>query len=455
MVNKVTQHHWRLQKNIILRRERTASLPGKVLAEQGQRVEAAQELARVEKLFSAPVVFDAARRVEAADPSELEPEDWCVQEGDRVKMGEPLVEVTHSVLGLFRSVLQAKSPTEGVIETIYPELGMVLIREDKETEKSSVTIPVSEPLQCSPDAIREHLRVNKGDAVRQGEIIAVAHQDIRNSVMAPFDGEILNIDASDGTVLLQRSQTEISVRAFLPGTVCRVIPQLGAVIESHVTRVSGVFGMGGEHSGTVRVLSEDSTSVLQKETLDDSMQNDVLVTRGAVTADAVLTAGQLGVAGIIAGCMRGDCVYDLTGQRMELGLTGSEPLSLAVIITEGFSENLSMNDTLFEVFSEYAGRTAYLNGTTQIRAGVVRPEILLPADEQQGPGEWSQSEDDISEGDQVLILRGPHFMRTGTVSKLMNEGVEMDSGLTGPAARVVLQGSREVLVMQANLERQV
>ena len=58
-------------------------------------------------------------------------------------------------------------------------------------------------------------------------------------------------------------------------------------------------------------------------------------------------------------------------------ITGQEEKGITLVVTEGFGD-LAMAERTFELLRGCAGMRASVNGATQIRAGVLRPEIIIP-----------------------------------------------------------------------------
>jgi hypothetical protein len=73
--------------------------------------------------------------------------------------------------------------------------------------------------------------------------------------------------------------------------------------------------------------------------------------------------------------------------------------------------------------SAHAGQAASVSGATQIRAGVIRPEIIIP--KRPGTAETRStgpsSREGIRVGDPVRVIRDPLFGRIGQVSALPSE----------------------------------
>ena len=65
------------------------------------------------------------------------------------------------------------------------------------------------------------------------------------------------------------------------------------------------------------------------------------------------------------------------GYDLGVAITGSEEIGITLVITEGFGK-IPMAQRTFELLKSRTGAKTSINGATQIRAGVVRPEIIIP-----------------------------------------------------------------------------
>jgi hypothetical protein len=97
---------------------------------------------------------------------------------------------------------------------------------------------------------------------------------------------------------------------------------------------------------------------------------------------------------------------------------------------------------------------ASINGATQIRAGVIRPEIVVPVREiSQMNAESEGSQLQLVLGSEVRIIREPHF---GELAEVVNLPVELHSLETEARVRVLevkLRRSGKNLVLpRANVE---
>jgi hypothetical protein len=115
------------------------------------------------------------------------------------------------------------------------------------------------------------------------------------------------------------------------------------------------------------------------------------------------------------------------------------------VLTEGFG-TIAMAERTFRLFQEREGREASLSGATQIRAGVIRPEVII-ADEtavldaerfvQPADNETAYT---LAAGTPIRIIREPYFGELATVIAL-------------PAPLVRVGSGAEVRVLEARLNR--
>ncbi len=108
----------------------------------------------------------------------------------------------------------------------------------------------------------------------------------------------------------------------------------------------------------------------------------------------------------------------------------------------------------FKLLKSREGDIAAVNGATQIRAGVMRPEILIPLSEEEKAHETEagQSEGWLEIGRSVRIIRDPYFGMIGEVGGLPAEPQALDSGSKARVLEVALDSGESVVVPRANVE---
>ncbi len=106
----------------------------------------------------------------------------------------------------------------------------------------------------------------------------------------------------------------------------------------------------------------------------------------------------------------------------------------------------------FNLLKENDGKKASINGATQIRAGVLRPEIFIKSEDSKKSKDFSEEDLIISEGSVVRIIREPYFGQLGKIISLPFELVEMKSETKVRVAEVEFDNKRREIIPRANLE---
>src|SRR5690606_17177588 len=136
-------------------------------------------------------------------------------------------------------------------------------------------------------------------------------------------------------------------------------------------------------------------------------------------------AMEVGAAAVVSGGMDDEDLKDVLGYDLGVAITGTEDLGLTVIITEGFGE-IAMAQQTFALLGSRAGAAAAVNGATQIRAGVLRPEIVIPLDSSDQTAVVDAASEKhvagvLQKGTAVRIIRDPYFGVIGTIAALPSE----------------------------------
>jgi hypothetical protein len=141
----------------------------------------------------------------------------------------------------------------------------------------------------------------------------------------------------------------------------------------------------------------------------------------------------------------------LLGRDLGVAITGTEDLGLTLVLTEGFGR-IAMSDRAWALLSARAGRLASVSGATQIRAGVVRPEVLVP----EGDGIVAEDEAPaagLALDSLVRVIRAPGFGRIGRVVELPSEPRRLETEAMVRVAMVVFPAQGPpVALPRANLE---
>jgi hypothetical protein len=238
--------------------------------------------------------------------------------------------------------------------------------------------------------------------------------------------------------------------AHIAGRVVEVMEGGGAVIEARGALVQGIFGVGGERRGRIRVATESFDQPLRADRISDCA-GCVLIAGAGADGAAIARAAEAGATGLVVGAVDDDALRQYVGYDIGVAITGQEAVPMTLILTEGFGE-LPMARRTWDLLSSLQGELASIDGATQIRAGVIRPEIIVTRET------FSQTAPDappaqiLEIGARVRVIREPHFGALGRVSSLPSDLTEIETESKVRIAMVTLDRGDQVRVPRANLE---
>ena len=292
-----------------------------------------------------------------------------------------------------------------------------------------------------------------GDKVKEGENIAfysALFGLIKKNVSSPKDGVIESVSEVTGQVIIRGQPIPIEVEAYLPGTIVNVIPREGAVVQTHGAFIQGIFGIGGEVHGEIKVIVSNNDEMVSPEKIGPDCKGKVLIGGSLVTLEAMKKAAEVGASALVVGGVRHQDLTTFTGQEIGVAITGQEEVGFTLIITEGFGK-MNMSATTFKLLKSFEGCLACVNGATQIRAGVLRPEIIIPHEdrEEEKGGTFAMG---MVPGTPVRIIRQPYFGAIGVVDSLPVELKAMESESMVRVLTVKLHDGSIATVPRANVE---
>lgn len=318
-------------------------------------------------------------------------------------------------------------------------------------------VRVADRLGIEPRSLPQVMKKRVGESVRKGEVLAEMKSFfglLKSSVESPVDGVVEFISDVTGNVGIRHPPTPIQVLAYIRGTVVEVIPSEGAVVETRGALIQGIFGIGGEAVGELAMLASSPDEDVKASKVDDEHRGKVLVCGSVARYELMRAAIDVGAIGIIVGGIIDSDLARLLGYEIGVAITGQEEIGLTVIVTEGFGV-LPMARRTFELLGEFSGMEASISGATQIRAGVIRPEVIIPVEKLKGmpPPPPSKVVAGILEvGSRVRIIREPYFGELATVIELPPEPQLIDTGSKVRVLKAKLDKGGVVTVPRANVE---
>ncbi|GAF91003.1 unnamed protein product, partial [marine sediment metagenome] len=243
----------------------------------------------------------------------------------------------------------------------------------------------------------------------------------------------------------------VEIEAYIPGKVVKVLPREGAVIETNAALIQGIFGIGGETHGKIKMVVDSPDEKLTADLITSEDKGAVLIGGSLATLDALRKGAEFGVSCIVTGGVRHDDITTLIGEEIGVAITGHEEVGLTLIITEGFGE-MRMSQRTFDLLKRFDGYMASVNGATQIRAGVMRPEIIIPHEERLERASSVELAAGMLPGTPVRIIRRPYFGAIGNVVSLPVELQQIQTRSHVRVLEVELEDGRVVTVPRANVE---
>lgn len=320
------------------------------------------------------------------------------------------------------------------------------------------SVKVAAQLGIDADELPGVLLVKEGDAVEKGQILAATKAFFglfKSDAKSPVGGTVETISAVSGNVGIRQAPLPIELTAYLSGTVADVLPGEGVVVQAEGALIQGIFGIGGERVGEIAMVSPGPESNLTEADITPALVGKIIVGGANISGAALRRASEVGVKGIVVGGIIDRDLIDFLGYDIGVAITGHENINLTLVITEGFG-TIAMARRTFDLLHSLEGKSASINGATQIRAGVIRPEVIVPLDPKDpmtpSSGRIGEEAGNLGIGTPIRIIREPYFGALATVSALPAPLVVVDSGASVRVLEAKLPDGQRVTVPRANVE---
>lgn len=316
-------------------------------------------------------------------------------------------------------------------------------------------VKAAEALEVDPDKIKKFLRCAVGDIVEENQLLGETSHFfglLKSKCFSPVRGYIEEISEITGHISIREPEEVTEVKAYLTGAVTDVTDK-DVEISCTACVIQGIFGLGGEDSAEIVVVTEDED--INPLHLQNGDFKDKLIVGGrSIDTDAINLARISGAKGVVVGSIKHGTMHDILGEYIGVAITGQENLGLTIIVTEGFG-TLKMDERTLALFKKHQGDKASFNGSTQIRAGVVRPEVIIPLWENLENGTKRQTltvAKELKIGTRIRIIRAPYFGETAIVSELPEQPSLIDTEAKVRVLKAKLQDGTEAVVPRANVE---
>ena len=362
--------------------------------------------------------------------------------------------------------LKVQENTAITKERLLPLKGEVLVNNgdvvDAKQVVASTEIPgnvqminIANELNIDPDQVSESMLVSVDEKINKGDIIARSKGLFglfKSEVVSPLTGTLGSVSDITGQAVICETPIPVEVDAYISGKISKVIPNEGVEIDSNGTLIQGIIGIGGEKKGFIELLDEElSGTQLTKEKLGDELKDKIVVTSSYLSYDVYQEANRIGVKGIICSAIDYETLSKILGHPLGVAITGMEDTT-TIIVTEAFGQ-IDMATKTFNLLKKNNGLYASINGATQIRAGVMRPEIFIKnRDENSSSQVFNEESLIISVGSKVRVIREPNFGKLGTVSALPHELCMMKTETKVRVAEVTFDDGQKETIPRTNLE---
>lgn len=353
-------------------------------------------------------------------------------------------------------------------ERKLPLPGTVLVEVGQKVEADTVvartelpgnvhSVNVANLLGILPEDVPEVLTKPVGSAFQKGEAIAESRSFFglfKSKCASPISGALESVSSVTGQVLLREAPMPVEVDAYIDGTVVEVHPKQGVTVETEGTFIQGIFGVGGETRGALHMAVAAPDQSLAESQVGPEVKGKVLVGGAHVTTAVLKKARSMGAAAVVTGGFDDQDLRELLGYDLGVAITGAEELGITLIVTEGFG-HIPMAGRTFELLQSCEGRTVSVTGATQIRAGVLRPEIVVPrvrSEVKMGEVADVSGEEGLTVGSLIRAIRQPYFGRLGTVAALPPDLTPLETEAKVRVLEVDFGDGTRVLLPRANVE---
>jgi hypothetical protein len=305
-----------------------------------------------------------------------------------------------------------------------------------------------------PDEVAKSLLVKPGDPITKDQIIAESKAFFglsKNRLKSPITGTLESVSETTGQLILRDPPIPVEVDAYVDGRITTVFPEEGVEIQAQGAFIQGIFGIGGETYGAIQMACKAPDEILDENKISGDVQGKILVGGSLVTLGALKKAIDGKAAAIVVGGFSSLDLRKLLGYELGVAITGSEQIGVTLVLTEGFGK-IAMAARTFNLLKSHEGHKASCSGATQIRAGVMRPEIIIARKDVAHHAESKREVGSLDVGTVLRIIRDPYFGKIGKVTALPPELTKLDTETMVRVLEVQFDNGEKAILPRANVE---
>ena len=148
-------------------------------------------------------------------------------------------------------------------------------------------VNLSNTLSLPPADVPECMLIQESERVEVGQPLARTKGMFglfKSEYKSRAAGTVESISNVTGQLIIRGEPLPVQVRAFLTGEVVEVIPNEGVVIEADVSYVQGIFGIGGETYGKIRMACQQPGDELTADLIQPDMKDCIVIGGARMTA---------------------------------------------------------------------------------------------------------------------------------------------------------------------------
>jgi len=307
-----------------------------------------------------------------------------------------------------------------------------------------------------PGDVRGTLLFKEGEKVEKDQIIAEAKTFFglfKNKLKSPLTGSLESVSDVTGQLIFRDPPIPVEIESYIEGRVTQIFPNEGVEVQAVGTFIQGIFGIGGETHGRIKMVATTPDEETTESKIPAECKHMVLVGGAFASYDTVKKAIASGASALVIGGFDSLDLKKLLGYEQGVAITGGEQIGLTLVLTEGFGK-IGMANRTFDLLKRNEGQMASVSGATQIRAGVMRPEIIIAKKDVSHHEEDDHEPAGLELGDLVRIIREPWFGKIGLVKELPPELTALDTEAKVRVLTVELDETKEVVLLpRANIEK--
>jgi hypothetical protein len=305
----------------------------------------------------------------------------------------------------------------------------------RRTPGEASALRIARSLRIRPDRVGAALAVRPGELLATGDLIASAGPG--REVRAIGASIFIGWDGVDGTALIAPLGAPAPMRSHVRGVVERVTDDEVEVAVDGVA-ITGIGGTGDAVHGELIVAVHEPGDELRASAIDVEAGGRIIVGGSRTSAETLIRARAMGVAGIVLGGLLDKELRDFEAIQQRRREVGSADASFGLLLIEGYGK-VGFDPGLFAWFRRHQGHMATLFGSERqlyVYGAEPPPRRHVPA----------------RSGEAVIAHRRPFAGRTGILLRELDGLHAAPSGVRARSALVRFDDGRVVAVPLANLE---